>query len=156
MAESPPSPSPIPRRVVALPRGSALSPALRTALVDPASWRESLEAFAHSTHLAVALVDATGQPLGPCLNPRPLWSQLHAALGAAGAACPFALVPFQPCTCVRDALARQDLVLVRERTGLVHVTVPLVLDGCPVGALLAGQVFDQYPGSVSKVEMNCD
>jgi signal transduction histidine kinase len=46
---------------------------------------------------------------------------------------------------VRDALARQALVLVRERTGLVHVTVPLVLDGCPVGALLAGQVFDQYP-----------
>jgi signal transduction histidine kinase len=47
--------------------------------------------------------------------------------------------------CVRDALARQALVLVRERTGLVHFTVPLVLDGSPVGALLAGQVFDQYP-----------
>jgi signal transduction histidine kinase len=42
-------------------------------------------------------------------------------------------------------LARQDLVLVREHTGLVHFTVPLVLDGCPVGALLAGQVFNQYP-----------
>ena len=44
-----------------------------------------------------------------------------------------------------DALARRELVLVRDRTGLVHFTVPLVLDEHPVGALLAGQVFDQYP-----------
>ena len=44
-----------------------------------------------------------------------------------------------------DALARRELVLVRDGTGLVHFTVPLVLDDHPVGALLAGQVFDQYP-----------
>jgi signal transduction histidine kinase len=46
---------------------------------------------------------------------------------------------------VRDALARRDLVLARDRAGLVHVAVPLVLDDQPLGALLAGQVFDQYP-----------
>ena len=66
-----------------------------------------------------------------------------AAMGAPR--CPFALAPGTPCTCVADALARRELVLVRDGTGLVHFTVPLVLDDHPVGALLAGQVFDQYP-----------
>jgi signal transduction histidine kinase len=47
--------------------------------------------------------------------------------------------------CIADALARRALVLRRDRTGLVHFTVPLVLDDTPVGALLAGQVFNQYP-----------
>jgi signal transduction histidine kinase len=46
---------------------------------------------------------------------------------------------------VRDALARHALALKRDRTGLVHFAVPLMLDDHPVGALLAGQVFDQYP-----------
>jgi signal transduction histidine kinase len=46
---------------------------------------------------------------------------------------------------VQDALARRALVLRRDRTGLVHFAVPLVLEEQPVGALLAGQVFDQYP-----------
>jgi Histidine kinase len=57
----------------------------------------------------------------------------------------FALAPPTPCTCVEDALARRALILARDRTGLVHFTVSLVLDDHPMGALLAGQVFDQYP-----------
>jgi signal transduction histidine kinase len=118
---------------------------MRDALFDPESWRESLEAYAHATNLAVALVDVEGHLLGPCCNPQPTWSRLHAAQEAAGAGCPFALLPRQPCTCVRDALARRELVLVRDRSGLVHFAVPLVLDDQPLGALLAGQVFDQYP-----------
>ena len=44
-----------------------------------------------------------------------------------------------------DALERRALVLRRDCTGLVHCTVLLVLEDQPVGALLAGQVFDQYP-----------
>jgi len=32
----------------------------------------------------------------------------------------------------------------RDRTGLVHFAVPLVLGEHPLGALVAGQVFDQY------------
>ena len=127
------------------PPGVAVSPALRAALFDPESWRESLEAYAHTTHLAVALVDVAGRLLGPCLNPRPTWSRLHATQETAGDGCPFALAPRRPCMCVRDALARRELVLARDRTGLVHFAVPLVLEDQPVGALLAGQVFDQYP-----------
>jgi signal transduction histidine kinase len=33
----------------------------------------------------------------------------------------------------------------RDRTGLVHFAVPLVLGEHPLGALVAGQVFDQFP-----------
>jgi signal transduction histidine kinase len=114
-------------------------------LLDPESWRESLDAYAHATHLAVALVDVAGHLLGPCLNPQPTWRRLHAAQATVGNGCPFALAPRRPCMCVRDALVRRELVLVRDRTGLVHFAVPLVLEDHPLGALLAGQVFDQYP-----------
>ena len=40
---------------------------------------------------------------------------------------------------------RGRIVEARDRTGLVHFAVPLVLGGHPLGALVAGQVFDQYP-----------
>src|SRR5262245_19072663 len=145
MSKPPPHPPPTPDTAAVPPVGSAVFPALRAALFDPESWRESLDAFARTTHLAVALVDGTGRLQGPCHNPRPTWSRLHAAQRAAGRGYPFALAPPRPCTCVRDALARRTLVLKRERTGLVHFAVPLVLEDSPVGALLAGQVFDQYP-----------
>jgi signal transduction histidine kinase len=131
------------------PGESATPPAefltLQATLFDPTSWHESLEVYARTTNLAVLLVDPAGRPLVPCCNPRPTWRRLHAAPGGAGDACPFALASSTPCTCVREALAQRDLVLVRERVGLVHFTVPLVLEDHPVGALLAGQVFDQYP-----------
>jgi signal transduction histidine kinase len=131
------------------PGESATPPAefltLQAALFDPTSWHESLEVYARTTNLAVLLVDPAGRPLVPCCNPRPTWRRLHAAPGGAGDACPFALASPTPCTCVREALAQRDLVLVREHVGLVHFTVPLVLEDHPVGALLAGQVFDQYP-----------
>jgi signal transduction histidine kinase len=125
--------------------GVAWSPAMYAALFDPESWRESLDAYAQTTNLAVALVNVDGRLLGPCHNARPTWSQLHAAPEGAGGGCPFALVPPRSCPCVRNALAQRALVVKRDRTGLVHFTVPLVLEDHPMGALLAGQVFDQYP-----------
>jgi signal transduction histidine kinase len=42
-------------------------------------------------------------------------------------------------------LALGGFVVARDRTGLVHFAVPLVLGGHPLGALVAGQVFTQYP-----------
>jgi signal transduction histidine kinase len=122
-----------------------LPPAMRTALFDPDLWHEGLDAYARTTNLAVALVDAQGCLIGQCINPQPTWSRLHVHQAAADGGCPFALAPCKPCTCIDDALATRELVLVRDRTGLVHFTVPLVLGDHPVGALLAGQVFDQYP-----------
>jgi signal transduction histidine kinase len=36
-------------------------------------------------------------------------------------------------------------VVARDRTGLVHFAIPLILGGHPLGALVAGQVFTRYP-----------
>jgi signal transduction histidine kinase len=53
-----------------------------------------------------------------------------------------------PCTCVAEALTTGGMRVTRDRTGLVHVTVPLLLGEHAVGALVAGQVFDQFPESL--------
>ncbi len=136
----------------AQPAWLELPPGMRDALLDPEIWHESLDAYARTTNLAVALIDTAGRVLGTCINPQPTWSRLHAhqsvaSLGpaVAGGECPFSLAPRTPCTCIGDALAARELVMVRDRTGLVHFTVPLLLGDQPLGALLAGQVFDQYP-----------
>src|SRR5215467_13644211 len=87
-----------------------LPPGMREALLDPQSWHDSLEAYAHATHLAVALVDTEGRLLGTCINPQPTWSHLHAHQTMASGECPFALAPCQSCTCIADALATREPV----------------------------------------------
>ncbi len=156
----------------AQPLGVELQPAIRADLLDPVNWQEGLATFARATNLAVALADAAGRLIGEYINPRPTWSLLHAKTppasgvghvsnvparegtletcptpegAAGGVGCPFSLAPLKPCNCVADALARGGFVVARDRTGLVHFAVPLVLGGHPLGALVAGQVFDQYP-----------
>src|SRR5262245_17873412 len=143
MSTQSPRPQPDPGEATAPPDWVAVTPALRAVLLDPESWCESLDAYDHATSLAVALVDAAGPLLGPCHDPQQTWSRLHAAQERVGNGCPFALMAHRSCMCVRDALARRELVLARGRTGLMHFAVPLVLEDHPVGALLAGQVFDQ-------------
>jgi signal transduction histidine kinase len=123
----------------------ALSPALREELLDPAAWQEGLEQYARAMHLAVALVGADGRLLGPGLNPQPLWSLLRSLQPAQAGQCPFAVAPLEPCTCVADALTKGTVVRARDRAGLVHFAVPLALGGEKLGALVAGQVFGQYP-----------
>jgi signal transduction histidine kinase len=138
----------------AQPIGVELRPAIRGDLLDPALWQDGLAKYARGTNLAVAIADAAGRLIGETINPRPTWSLLHAKTppispppeeAAAGVGCPFSLVPLQPCNCVAAALARGGFVMARDRTGLVHFAVPLVLGEHPLGALVAGQVFDQYP-----------
>jgi signal transduction histidine kinase len=145
MSEAPHSPGQAHGEAVALPAWGALPPAIRAGLLDPEIWYEGLDAYAHTTHLAVALVDPAGRLLGECLNPQPTWRRLHVPEAGADGGCPFALAPRTPCTCVGDALARRELILVRDHTGLVHFAVPLLLGDTPLGALLAGQVFDRFP-----------
>jgi signal transduction histidine kinase len=94
----------------------------------------------------VALTDMHGNLLDKCLNTRPTWQLLQAKVAAGfSSGCPFSLVSHQPCACVTDALTRERVVMARDRTRLVHFAVPLILDGQQLGAVLAGQVFDQYP-----------
>jgi signal transduction histidine kinase len=114
-------------------------------VLDPAIGQEGLERYARATQLAVALVDAEGRRLDPCINPRPTWSLLRAQQPPSADACPFCLMPSQPRRCIADALTAEGIRITRDGTGLVHVTVPLVLGQHALGALLAGQVFDQYP-----------
>jgi signal transduction histidine kinase len=114
-------------------------------LLDPAAWQEGLEKYAAAMHLGVALVDADGRLLGPCLNARPLWRLLRGLQPPAAGECPFALAPLRPCRCVADALNKRGVVRRRDRTGLVHFAVPLALGERRLGALVAGQVFDQFP-----------
>jgi signal transduction histidine kinase len=122
-------------------------------LLDPAAWQEGLEKYALAMHLAVALVDADGRLLGPCLNPQSLWELLRARQPAGAEKCPFALAPLTPCTCIADALAKGHVVRARERTGLVHFAVPLALGEQKLGALVAGQVFDHYPEQLPLEQM---
>jgi signal transduction histidine kinase len=132
-----------------------LSPGLRRELLHPEAWREGLEKYALAMHLGVALVDADGHQIGPCLNPQPLWNLLRSrippgvpALGTrhqGGVECPFAIEPLSPCACISDALRKGTVVRARDRTGLVHFAVPLLLGQQKIGVLIAGQVFDRYP-----------
>lgn len=145
MSEEPQSPRQESREAAAPPVWIELPPGMHDALLDPDIWHESLEAYAHTTNLAVALVDTEGRLIGKCINPQTTWSRLHAHQAVTGGECPFSLAPRTPCTCIGVALATGALVLRRDRTGLVHFTVPLVLGDQRLGALLAGQVFDQYP-----------
>ena len=147
----------------AQPIVAELPPATRAALSDPALWQDGLAKYARATNLAVALADTAGRLIGSTINPRPTWSLLHAKknrgadVPCSPAGCPFSLVPLSPCNCVADALApvhstlssggevRGRIVVARDRTGLGHFAVPLVLGGHALGAIVAGQVFDQYP-----------
>ncbi|HEV8713941.1 MAG TPA: ATP-binding protein [Candidatus Binatia bacterium] len=122
-----------------------LPPAIRATLLDPVLWQQTLEPYAQAVHLAVALTDTHGRLLGTCINPQPLWSLLRAKQPATPDACPFCLLPFTPCTSVEDALRKREVVTTQDRVGLTHFAVPLVLGEQPLGALIAGQVFDQYP-----------
>src|SRR5438105_468690 len=73
-----------------------VSPALRRELLDPAVWQEGLEKYALAMHLAVALADASGRLLGPCLNPQRLWGLFRAHKPARPDECAFALAVSQP------------------------------------------------------------
>jgi signal transduction histidine kinase len=114
--------------------------------LDPVLWRQSLYTYARATQLAVALVDVHGGLLGECLNPQSTWQILHAQITVVSPpSCPFSLMLHQPCPCVADALDKERVVMVCDRARLVHFAVPLILGGEQLGAVLAGQVFDQYP-----------
>jgi len=117
-------------------------------LLDPALWRPGLEQFALATNVAVQLFDNRGKPIGDCLNPQPLWEVL-VSRGATAGGCAFCASSNKCCTCLAEASELRDIVFARDRTGLVHFAVPLIVEQRVFGGLLAGQVFDQYPETFS-------
>src|SRR2546429_1272507 len=57
-----------PPRSTLFPYTTLFRSVLRDMLLDPESWHESLDAYARATNLAVALADAEGRLIGPCIN----------------------------------------------------------------------------------------
>ncbi len=116
----------------------------RAELLDPDKWAEILARFALTMKLAVALTDVDGNILGSCHNPQPLWSLVrNSAERELG--CAFCLAPEEPCKAVASALAANEIVFTRDRAGLTHAAIPLILGTRHVGSLIAGQIFAEYP-----------
>ncbi len=125
----------------------------RAELLDPDSWGEILRRYGRTMKLAVALTDTNGNLLGSCHNPQPVWSLARETVESSALdsnpACPFCLAPQPPCHAVAEALATGEIVFVRDRADLTHAAIPLFLGHQRLGALIAGQVFAQYPQPVA-------
>src|ERR1700736_3253080 len=126
-----------------------LSSALRADLLDFAAWGEILTTYGRTMKVAVALTNSQGQMLGKCHNAQPVWRLIRDASPGWGAGCPFCITTHLRCTAVVEALKTGQPVMVRDQAGLTHVAVPLSLGKQPLGAIIAGQVFDRYPEALS-------
>jgi signal transduction histidine kinase len=113
-------------------------------LVAREFWQEPLDQFALATHLGVALVNLRGALIGEVFNPQPLWSFLVSSFHPESR-CPFSLSIDRTCSCLEEAFDHRGPGLVRDYAGLVHFTVPLRLGEHRLGAIMAGQVFEQHP-----------
>jgi PAS domain S-box-containing protein len=122
-----------------------LSPQLLGALLDLNAWEDILTSYARSMRVAVALTDSKSHVLGKCHNAQPVWVLVRAATPTWVGACPFCITIGRPCTAVAEALQTRKAVMVHDQAGLTHVAVPLLLSNQKIGAIIAGQVFDQYP-----------
>ena len=147
-SEYPPAAGPIPFRRMEKNWGVDLSPGLRADLLDFTAWGEILTTYGRTMKVAVALTNPQGQLLGKCHNEQPVWKLVRDASPGWAAGCPFCITTRLPCTAVADALQTGGTVMVRDQAGLTHVAVPLSLGKQPLGAIIAGQVFDRYPESL--------
>ena len=118
-----------------------LSIEIRKRLLAATAWQEALSEYAKATRLAVALVDSEGQLIGELFNPQPLWVLLTKSARPAGP-CPFSVsAPSSFCKCVSDTLTGGKPVIAKDPSGLVHFSVPLILNRQRVGAVVAGQAL---------------
>jgi len=125
-----------------------LLPHERTELLDVKAWAPMLETYGLTMKVAVALTDTEGNLLGRCHNAQPIWTLVQNTKVSNQPGCPFCLSPSLPCMAVADALRTGRPTMVRDLAGLMHVAVPLSLGKNDIGAIIAGQVSDQYPESL--------
>jgi PAS domain S-box-containing protein len=126
-----------------------LSSQMKAELLDTTSWGEILASFGRTMRAGVALTDTDGRILGSCHNAQPVWKLIHDNTPIWSATCPFCITSTMPCTAVTVALETRKVVMVRDQAGLTHIAVPLALGKQPLGAIVAGQVFDRYPESIT-------
>jgi two-component sensor histidine kinase/ligand-binding sensor protein len=126
-------------------KASPISADLLAELLDPSSWSSPLNRFARTTNVAVALTDVTGRLMGECQNPQPVWLLSRDSAFLSGAVCPFCVLKQTQCAIVPEALRTGEVTEIRDAAGLAHIAAPLFLDGASLGAVIAGQVFVDYP-----------
>lgn len=117
-------------------------------LLDVNAWGPMLEMYGQTMKVAVALTDTEGNLLGSCHNAQPIWIAVRSTKASHEPGCPFCLSPFVSCTAVQDALRIGRPTMARDLAGLTHAAVPLFLGQHHLGAIIAGQVPDQYPESL--------
>ena len=122
-----------------------LSAELRADLLEFDAWGEILTTYGRTMGVAVALTDAQGRVMGKCHNAQPVWKLIHDAAHWLGSRMSILHKHRSPCTAVAEALQSGVAVMAHDQAGLTHVTVPLLLGKQPLGAIIAGQVFDRYP-----------
>jgi PAS domain S-box-containing protein len=122
-----------------------LSPRLQADLLDLDAWGEILATYGRTMRVAVALTDPEGRLLGKCHNAQPVWTLIRKAARGWAARCPFCIATASPCTAVAEALRTGRAVMARDPVGLTHLAVPILLGKQPLGAIIAGQVFDRFP-----------
>jgi PAS domain S-box-containing protein len=140
-----PMPSPDTGSLIFESGSMELSPQLLASLLDLDAWGEILTTYGRSMRVAVALTDPQNRVLGECHNPQPVWVFVHDATPIWYGSCPFCITTGPACTAVVEALQTGRVVTVHDQAGLTHVAVPLLLGKRKIGAIIAGQVFDQYP-----------
>ena len=144
-------------RSLALEDGTLeVSSQLRADLLDTEAWSDILAKFGRTMRVAVALSDAQGNLLGECHNAQAVWKLIHDNASVWGAGCPFCITTSLPCSAVAEALRTGEAVIVRDQAGLSHVAVPLSLGTQRLGAIVAGQVFDRYPDSLTLLRVAKD
>jgi len=129
--------------------GTELSTHLQADLLDSDAWDKLLTTYGRTIRVAVALTNPQGQLLGKCHNEQPVWTLIHDAVPDWSAGCPFCITARMACTAVAEALRTGRPAMNRDPSGLIHVAVPLSLGTHQLGAIVAGQVFDRYPDTLS-------
>jgi PAS domain S-box-containing protein len=128
------------------PNDVPVSAEVQADLLNSEAWEGILTTYGHTMGVAVALTDPQGRALGECRNVQPIWKLIRdSATDRSSPGCPFCVATHPTCTAVADALQSGITVAVHDQAGLSHVTVPLLLGKQPLGAIIAGQVFDRFP-----------
>jgi two-component system sensor histidine kinase/response regulator len=121
-----------------------LSVTTQAELLEPQAWAGILLTYAKTMNVAVALTDTDGRQLGLCQNGQPVWLLAHVGKSDQDL-CSFCLGADLHCSAVKSAISTGELTLTHDVAGLAHVAAPLWFANKPVGALIAGQVFDHFP-----------
>ena len=110
-----------------------------------AGWDHVLSTYAHTMKVAVALTDAHGNQLGECHNPQPIWTAAYQGTKGSQILLLYLCRPSSAvhgsAGCLTDAEGSCGARF--GRTDACGRSIGV--GGHAIGAIIAGQVFDQFP-----------